>query len=160
MKMLKTVLFWLSMAWAVATFAAVEPLQFASPQDEARYRTLTEELRCLVCQNQNLADSNADLAKDLRRETYKMVNEGKSNPEIVEFMVDRYGDFVLYRPPVKSTTLLLWFGPLILVGAGLVVLFLQIRKRKARVHTDDELTAEEQARLDSLLQTKTNPRNS
>lgn len=146
----------LVLGWALVAagpaVAAVEPLDFASPEEEQRYKNLIEELRCLVCQNQNLADSDADLAKDLRRETYEMVREGKSEPEVIDFMVDRYGDFVLYRPPVKATTLLLWLAPALLVAAGLAVLVIQIRKRKAEVHTDEALSAEEQARLQALLQ--------
>ena len=109
--------------------AAKEPLIFMNPEQEARYNELTLELRCLVCQNQNLADSDAPLAQDLRREIYDMMQAGRSNEEIKMFLVDRYGDFVLYKPPVKSNTLALWLMPavLLLIG-GLVIVFI-VRKR-------------------------------
>jgi cytochrome c-type biogenesis protein CcmH len=83
---------------------------------EANYLKLIDELRCLVCQNQNLSGSNADLAKDLRRQTYEMLMQGKSPDQVAQYMVDRYGDFVLYRPRLKSSTLLLWLGPFVLLG--------------------------------------------
>ena len=88
-------------------------LEFDSPEQETRFEELMEELRCMVCQNQTLADSNARLARDLRERSYNMVRSGKSNNEIIEHMVERFGDFVLYRPPLKKTTVLLWFGPVI-----------------------------------------------
>ncbi len=128
----------------------VEPRGFDDPAHEARYKRLIAELRCLVCQNQNLADSNADLAKDLRNETYAMVKAGKSDEEIVTFMVNRYGDFVLYRPPVKSTTFLLWFGPLFLAILGGILLLVQIRRRTSH-KPPEELSAEEQQRLQDIL---------
>ena len=93
--------------------AAEVMLEFDSPEQETRFEELLEELRCMVCQNQTLADSNAGLARDLRKRTYNMVRSGKSNNEIIEHMVERFGDFVLYRPPLKKTTVLLWFGPVI-----------------------------------------------
>ena len=100
--------------------AADTPFEFKEPGLEQRYQKLAAELRCLVCQNQSLADSHADLAQDLRDEVYRMLNEGKSDDEIVGFLVERYGDFVLYRPPVAGITYLLWFGPAaLLAGAGL-----------------------------------------
>ncbi len=128
----------------------VEPREFDSPAQEQRYKALIQELRCLVCMNQNIADSNADLAKDLRRETYKMVRAGKSSEDIADFMVSRYGDFVLYRPPVNITTILLWVGPFILLALGITVAFVQVRRR-AGSHGSDKLTVEEQEKLQSLL---------
>jgi len=110
--------------------AAVEPREFASALEERRYRDLIEELRCLVCQNQNLADSNADLARDLRDEVHAMLRAGRSDQEILAFMVDRYGDFVLYRPPLKPATALLWFGPFVLAAAALAWLVVQVRRRR------------------------------
>ncbi len=112
---------------AVAT--TIEVYHFDNPEEEARYKRLVHELRCLVCQNQDLADSNAELAQDMRHRTYEMVQAGKSDEEIVAFMVDRYGDFVLYRPPVKGSTLLLWVGPFIILGVGVMILVLFIRRR-------------------------------
>jgi len=108
---------------------AKDPLIFMNPEQEARYNELTLELRCLVCQNQNLADSDAPLAQDLRKEIYDMMQAGQSNEEIKMFLVDRYGDFVLYKPPVKGNTLALWLAPaVLLLGGGLVVVFI-VRKR-------------------------------
>jgi cytochrome c-type biogenesis protein CcmH len=108
--------------------AAIETYQFDSAEMEADYKQLVEELRCLVCQNQNLAGSDADLARDLRRETYEMLQQGKSQQEVVDFMVARYGDFVLYRPQFKSSTYLLWLGPFLLL---LLVLYLVVRRLRA-----------------------------
>jgi len=115
-----------------------EPLVFASQQQQERFNKLTEELRCLVCQNQNLADSDAPLAHDLRREVHEMVLAGRTNQQIKEFLVTRYGDFVLYRPPVQKNTYLLWLGPLILLLIGGLVLRSSISKRSALLETDKE----------------------
>jgi cytochrome c-type biogenesis protein CcmH len=108
---------------------AKEPLIFMNPEQEARFNELTLELRCLVCQNQNLADSDAPLAQDLRKEIYNMMQAGQSNEEIKTFLVDRYGDFVLYKPPVKGNTLALWLAPAILLLGGGLVIVLIVRKR-------------------------------
>ncbi len=119
--------------------AKVEVLSFDTPEHEARYNKLIAELRCLVCQNQNLADSNAELAVDLRRKTYEMVSKDKTEKEIAAFMVQRYGDFVLYRPPLNSSTLLLWIGPFIILLIGVSLLIRTIRRRRAEqgVNVDD-----------------------
>jgi len=130
-------------------YAAFEVKQFESPQQEQRYKKLIDELRCLVCQNQNLADSNAELAQDLRKQVHKMISAGQSDKEIMDFMVTRYGDFVLYRPPFKTTTFLLWVGPFIILIAGLFVLVRFIRLRKKGVIT--ELTNNEKEKLKQLL---------
>lgn len=99
------------------------------PVLEARVMRISAELRCLVCQNQTIADSHADLAQDLRRQVREMIRKGDSDAEIIAFMTARYGDFVLYRPPLKGTTLLLWFGPVLLLGGGFVVLMVVLRRR-------------------------------
>jgi cytochrome c-type biogenesis protein CcmH len=115
-------------------------LEFKDDETKTRYYDLLEELRCLVCQNQSLADSDAGLAQDLRRQVYNMVEGGASNREITDYMVERYGDFVLYNPPLKATTILLWFGPFILAGIGIValVLFLINRgEKKANILLDE-----------------------
>ena len=109
--------------------AAIEAYQFKDAATEAEYKALIEELRCLVCQNQNLAASDADLAKDLRQQTYEMLQQGKSRKQIVEYMVNRYGDFVLYRPPVKSSTFLLWAGPFVLLVIVLILVIIRVRKK-------------------------------
>lgn len=108
---------------------AVDTQSFKSAEHQQRYQGLIKELRCLVCQNQNLADSNADLAKDLRREVYQMVDRGETNESIIEFLASRYGDFVLYRPPFKASTALLWLGPFVLLIVGVVSLVLIVRRR-------------------------------
>ncbi len=110
--------------FAMPLQAVIESYEFETAQMEADYNVLINELRCLVCQNQNLAGSNADLAKDLRRQTYEMLNQGNTPDQVVQYMLDRYGDFVLYRPRLKQDTLLLWFGPFVLL---VVVLWLVIR---------------------------------
>lgn len=117
-----------------------EPLKFQNAQQEERFNHLTRELRCLVCQNQNLADSDAQLAHDLRTEVHEMLLAGKSDDEIKQYMVDRYGDFVLYRPPVQENTFLLWVAPIALLLGGALMLFMIIRKRTALLASapDDE----------------------
>lgn len=105
------------------------PMEFNNPETELRFKKLTEELRCLVCQNQSLADSHAELAQDLRNEVYKLVVAGDSDKEIVDYLVSRYGDFVLYRPPVKNTTYFLWFGPFLLLIIAIIIIVRVIRPR-------------------------------
>ena len=125
-------------------------------QDEAvekRMVAISSELRCLVCQNESLSASNAELAHDLRREIRSQITAGKSDGEIREFMVSRYGDFVLYRPPLKGTTLLLWFGPALFFAVGLVALIGYLRRRNAAIK-DAPLSADEQAEVDRLLSAK------
>jgi len=129
--------------------AAVEVKQFENQEQEQRYKKLIDELRCLVCQNQNLADSNAPLAQDLRKKVYEMISAGKNDQSILDFMVTRYGDFVLYRPPFNATTYLLWIGPFIILIIGLFVLLRFITQRKNNVVT--ELTADEKEKLKQLL---------
>jgi len=129
----------LSLLLSAGVWAAAEVREFDDPAQESRYRELTEELRCTVCQNQNIADSNAELAGDLRDKTYRLVREGKSKDEIKDFMVARYGNFVLYDPPVTAGTLLLWIGPfLFLVFGGWLLLRLLRRRRDRAGVTVDE----------------------
>ena len=116
---------------AVGAGAAEALPASADPVLEARVQKLAEELRCLVCQNQNLADSHAELAIDLKNQVREMLKQGKSEKEVADYMVQRYGDFVLYRPPVKMTTLLLWGGPFVLFAGGLGVLFFNLRRRRS-----------------------------
>ncbi len=122
--------------------AAIEAYEFDSPEMEADYNQLVDELRCLVCQNQNLAGSDADLAQDLRRETYEMLQQGKSQQEVIEFMVARYGDFVLYRPQFKSSTYLLWLGPFLLLVVVLVVVLRRLRAAAKPVEVGAEALAD------------------
>lgn len=101
----------------------------ADPELEARMVRITAELRCLVCQNQTIADSSAGLAIDLKNQVREMLRRGDSDQQIIAFMTERYGDFVLYRPPLKKTTAILWFGPAVLLVGGLLILFLVLRRR-------------------------------
>ena len=132
-------------AWAGEAKPAAE-----DPALEARVNALANELRCLVCQNQTLADSNAPLAVDLRNQIREKMQQGASEGDIIGFMVERYGDFVLYRPPFKSRTLLLWAGPMLLMIAGLAGLYYRLARRRREV-VKPELSGEERARAAALL---------
>jgi cytochrome c-type biogenesis protein CcmH len=120
------------------------------PQIEQRMRNLTEQLRCLVCQNETLADSRADLAEDLRKQVREQIKAGKSDKEIIAYLTQRYGDFVLYNPPVKATTYLLWFGPFGLLILGTTVLFVFLKRRREMIH-EEPLTAAEHKRAEDIL---------
>jgi len=122
------------------------------PVLEKRMIGLAGRLRCLVCQNESLASSHADLAKDLRREVREQMNKGMSDEEIIDYMVERYGDFVLYDPRIQKNTLVLWFGPFLLLAGGGIVLVRQLRKRrKMQTEKDFELTPEAAQRASNLL---------
>jgi cytochrome c-type biogenesis protein CcmH len=114
---------------SAATAQAIDPLPFRDHAEELRFQHLTSELRCLVCQDENLADSNADFARDLRHKVFELMQEGKTDAEIKQYLVDRYSDFVLYDPPVNAHTWLLWLGPLLILIAGGFVVGYTIRKR-------------------------------
>ena len=120
------------------------------PQIEQRMKHLTEQLRCLVCQNETLADSRADLAEDLRKQIREQIKAGKSDQEIIAFLTERYGDFVLYNPPVKLTTYLLWFGPFVFLGGGTVILYRYLGRRR-RMIKESPLSADERKRADEIL---------
>jgi cytochrome c-type biogenesis protein CcmH len=122
------------------------------PVTEQRLISISEEMRCLVCQNESLAGSRSDLANDLRREIRTLIKEGKSDEQIRSFMVERYGDFVLYRPPVKPITWLLWIGPFVILFVGIGFLLSYLRRRNANLVAKD-LTAEENQKIDALLNT-------
>ena len=125
-------------ALAAIVVLAVAIGSAADPALDTRLKRLEEELRCLVCQNQSLADSNAPLAEDLRREVRGLAVAGKSDDEIKQFLVARYGDFVLYNPPVKQTTWLLWFGPFVLLAGGAFVWWMIARRRSRKKDDDDD----------------------
>ena len=136
--------------------AVVETYEFATPSLRERYQQFTAELRCPKCQNQNLADSNSEIAIDLRREVHRLLHENKSDKEIVDYMVARYGEFVLYRPPVNQYTLWLWLAPVGLLLVGGIVVWVILRRQKRKViavtkNDEQALSPQEQAALDTLL---------
>ncbi len=136
----------------------VDVYEFGSEVDRERYQAFIEEMRCPKCQNQNLAGSNSPIAADLRREVHRLIEEGKSDREIVDFMVSRYGEFVLYKPQLKQNTWLLWYGPASLLVLGIIVIILILKRRSkaaaAEVATEDatHLSAEEEERLAAILE--------
>ena len=134
----------------VAPALAKEAKPVEDPQIEQRMQALTQQLRCLVCQNETLADSQADLAEDLRKEIRGQMKAGRSDQEIIAFLTQRYGAFVLYKPPVQPTTYLLWFGPFALLLAGTAVLYRYLKRRRELIQ-DQPLTAAEHKRAEELL---------
>ncbi|HSP63655.1 MAG TPA: cytochrome c-type biogenesis protein [Pyrinomonadaceae bacterium] len=135
---------------SLAPALAKEAQPVEDPQIEQRMQALTQQLRCLVCQNETLADSRADLAEDLRKEIREQMKAGKSDQEIIAFLTQRYGDFVLYKPPVKATTYLLWFGPFVLLLAGTLLLYRYLKHRREIIQ-EQPLTADEHKRAAELL---------
>lgn len=131
-------------SWPV--LAAVDAYTFNDPVKEAQFKHLIKELRCPKCQNQDIGDSDAQLAKDLRDKVYQMVQQGKSREEIIDYMKARYGDFVHYQPPVRMDTIILWLGPMVVLVAGLIFIFV-----RASRETSPALTEEERQRLARLL---------
>jgi cytochrome c-type biogenesis protein CcmH len=145
--MKRLILVWMlstSLAWA----GEAQPMA-ENPQVEARLVVIAEELRCLVCQNESLASSHAELAEDLRREVRKLIAQGMTDAQIKTYLVERYGDFVLYRPPVKPLTWPLWFGPFLLLALAVWGLWRYLRQRKALVQ--QRMTEADNAQADSLL---------
>ncbi|NOQ64282.1 MAG: cytochrome c-type biogenesis protein CcmH [Methyloprofundus sp.] len=138
--------------------AAIDVYEFKDPEKEKRFQELAYELRCPKCQNQNLTDSNAEIAKDLRTKIQQMLEADKSNPEIIDYMVERYGDFVLYKPRVKPQTYLLWYGPALFIILGLISIAWILRGRaKKQANTTaeaTELSATQTQQLDDLLHIK------
>ncbi len=134
----------------LAPALAKEARPVEDPQIEQRMQALTQQLRCLVCQNETLADSHADLAEDLRKEIREQMKAGKSDREIIAFLTQRYGDFVLYKPPVKATTYLLWFGPFVFLLGGTLLLYRYVKHRR-EIIPDQPLTAAEHKRAEELL---------
>ena len=127
---------------------AIDDHQLANPEQQKTYEIIISELRCLVCQNQTIADSNAELAGDLRRQVFEMLQQGKSKEDIIQFMTDRYGDFVLYNPPLKTKTALLWLGPIAFLITGFAMIFWFIsRKKQAAIIIFDKAKQEKMRHL-------------
>ena len=146
-----------SLLISVNSQAAIDTFEFENVQQEKIFHELTKLLRCPKCQNQNIADSNAELAKDLRNKTYELVKQGQTKDQVVEYMVARFGNFVRYDPPVTPATIFLWLGPLLFIIFGLLILFRQIKKQHLKTtHLDDE----EQQKLEALLQKHVKDTNS
>jgi cytochrome c-type biogenesis protein CcmH len=142
----------LSLGLVGTAHAAIDSYSFHDDAERARYVELSQELRCPKCQNQDIADSNAPIAADLRKEIYRMLGEGKSNQQIIDFMVDRYGDFVRYKPALTARTWLLWFGPFALLLGGVLVIGVTVSRRRGQRTADaDVLSDEERQRLAHLL---------
>lgn len=137
-----------------ATFAAsaIDTFEFESIEQEQVFHDLTKVLRCPKCQNQNISDSNAELAKDLRNKTYELVKEGKTQDEVVDYMVARFGNFVRYDPPITPATIFLWLGPLLFILFGFLVLYKQAKNKSRK---EDELDSNEAIRLKKILKQET-----
>jgi len=140
----------LALAFSSASPAADLPRTFEDPEREQRYQTLLKELRCLVCQNQSLSDSGADLAQDMRDEVYRLLQEGYTDRQVADYLVQRYGDFVLYRPPLKISTYFLWFAPFLLLLGGLATV-LRFAAHRGAAQSAPELAPEERNRQETLL---------
>lgn len=149
--MKKTWLFLTALLFSSVAFSAIDALNFSSPQQESDYHQLTQSLRCPQCQNNNIADSNATIAVDMRGKVFELLQEGKSKNDVVDYMVARYGNFVTYDPPMTASTLVLWIAPLLLVLLGLVFLLRRKPKAQSAVKSQDVLTDEDNARLAELL---------
>lgn len=149
--MKKTWLFLTALLFSSVAFSAIDALNFTSPQQESDYHQLTQSLRCPQCQNNNIADSNATIAVDMRGKVFELLQEGKSKNDVVDYMVARYGNFVTYDPPMTASTLVLWIAPLLLVLLGVVFLLRRKPKTQSAVKSQDVLTDEDNARLVELL---------
>lgn len=146
----------LALLMASPVWGAIDAYEFDNEVDRKRYVSFIEEMRCPKCQNQNLSGSDSPIAADLRRELYFLIQDGRSDMEIVDFMVERYGEYILYRPRLSSATVLLWFGPIVLLILAIVILIRVVLKRRASGLVTDstekaELSAAERARLEALL---------
>ncbi|WP_434312550.1 cytochrome c-type biogenesis protein [Haemophilus influenzae] len=149
--MKKTWLFLTAILFSSVAFSAIDALNFTSPQQESDYHQLTQSLRCPQCQNNNIADSNATIAVDMRGKVFELLQEGKSKNDVVDYMVARYGNFVTYDPPMTASTLVLWIAPLLLVLLGVIFLLRRKPKTQSAVKSQDVLTDEDNARLAELL---------
>ena len=149
--MKKIWLFLTALLFSSVAFSAIDALNFSSPQQESDYHQLTQSLRCPQCQNNNIADSNATIAVDMRGKVFELLQEGKSKNDVVDYMVERYGNFVTYDPPITASTLVLWIAPLLLVLLGVVFLLRRKPKTQSAVKSQEVLTDEDNARLAESL---------
>lgn len=140
--------------FAAQSWAAVDVYEFSSEEGRERYQKFIEELRCPKCKNNNLAGTNSQIAIDLRRELHRMVEQGQSDEQIIDFMVSRYGDFVLYRPRLQRSTLALWGGPILFVGVAALVVGSIVWRRRSAADGKRMLSESEQFELDQLLKSK------
>ncbi|MCQ9121490.1 cytochrome c-type biogenesis protein [Rodentibacter pneumotropicus] len=152
--MKKLGLFLTALLFSSVAFSAIDAMSFGSQQQESDYHQLTQSLRCPQCQNNNIADSNATIAVDMRNKVLELLQEGKSKNDVVEYMVARYGNFVTYDPPMTASTLILWIAPLFLILFGIFFLLQRKPKKQSAVKNDAVLTEEENARLAELLNQK------
>ncbi|NBH74562.1 cytochrome c-type biogenesis protein [Rodentibacter pneumotropicus] len=152
--MKKLGLFLTALLFSSVAFSAIDAMSFGSQQQESDYHQLTQSLRCPQCQNNNIADSNATIAVDMRNKVFELLQEGKSKNDVVEYMVARYGNFVTYDPPMTASTLILWIAPLFLILFGIFFLLQRKPKKQSAVKNDAVLTEEENARLAELLNQK------
>ena len=148
---MRAVLVALLLSWSALALGQAEEVAKPDPVVETRMKALAEELRCLVCQNQTIADSHAPLALDLRNQIRTQIAQGRSDSQIRDYMVERYGDFVLYRPPFKATTALLWVGPFALIAIGAGIFFFMVRRRRAVQAPREEVSGKRRAELEKLL---------
>lgn len=139
-------------ALSAPAWAAIDVYEFDNEQQEQQFKELSNTLRCPKCQNNTIADSNAELAQDLRQKVYEMTKQGKDSDEIVDYMIARYGNFVTYKPPFTLATSVLWIGPLLVVLFGFALIVMKGRKKKAVAEQDQEWDAEKEARLKTLLE--------
>ena len=149
-------LFVMLLLFSPFSFSAIDTFEFDNAEQEQTFHALTKQLRCPKCQNQNISDSNAELAKDLRNKTYELVKQGKNEQQVVDYMVARFGNFVRYDPPMTPATIFLWVGPLLFVLFGFYFLYRQIQGQKKQ---DDHLDAQEEQRLQEILNNKKNAQN-
>ena len=136
---------------------SIDTLEFDTNAQRVQFQVLTEELRCPKCQNQNLADSNAPIAIDLRNEVHRMILEGNDEDQVIDFMVERYGDFVVYKPKFDASTYLLWLGPAFIAFLGFIIVLVTARKKRlpsSRVANENELSQEEKKQLNTILSEK------
>lgn len=139
----------ISNVYISSAYSAIESFEFDDAQQEQTFHDLTKILRCPKCQNQNISDSNAELAKDLRNKTYQLVKEGKTEQQVIDYMVARFGNFVRYDPPLTPATIFLWLGPALFILCGFLVLLKQVKNKN---RDKDELDVDEQRRLQKILE--------